>query len=35
MCLNELKPEYEGLIAPTDSRYRSDIRSLENGDLGI
>jgi hypothetical protein len=34
MCLNELKNEYNGVIAPTDSRFRSDVRSLENGDLG-
>ena len=34
MCLNELKDEYIGVIAPTDSRFRSDIRSLENCDLG-
>ena len=26
--------EQEGVIAPTDSRYRSDVRSLELGDLG-
>ena len=34
MCLNELKDEYIGVIAQTDSRFRSDIRSLENCDLG-
>ena len=34
MCLNELKSEYNGVIAPTDSRFRSDIRCLENCDLG-
>lgn len=33
MTLNELKPEMEKLIAPTDSRFRSDIRRLEVGDL--
>ena len=26
--------EQEGVIAPTDARYRSDVRSLELGDLG-
>ena len=34
MTLNELKPEFEKLIAPTDSRFRTDIRKLELGDLG-
>jgi hypothetical protein len=34
MCLNELKDEYIGVIAPTDSRLRNDIRCLENCDLG-
>lgn len=34
MTLNELKEEFEKVIAPTDSRFRSDIRQLELGDLG-
>jgi hypothetical protein len=34
MSLNEIKNDMEGVIAPTDSRYRSDIRQLELGDLG-
>jgi hypothetical protein len=34
MGLNEMFKEQEGVIAPTDSRYRSDVRSLELGDLG-
>ena len=34
MTLNELKPEFEKHIAPTDSRFRTDIRKLELGDLG-
>ena len=33
MCLNELKSEYLGVIAPTDSRFRNDVRCLENCDL--
>jgi hypothetical protein len=33
MTLNELKDEFKNLIAPTDSRFRSDIRQLELGDL--
>lgn len=34
MGLNEMFKEQEGVIAPTDSRFRSDIRGLELGDLG-
>jgi hypothetical protein len=33
MCLNEMKPEYKDVIAPTDTRFRMDIRCLELGDL--
>uniref|UniRef100_T2M5M8 Oxysterol-binding protein n=1 Tax=Hydra vulgaris TaxID=6087 RepID=T2M5M8_HYDVU len=33
MGLNELLPEHENVIAPTDSRYRLDMRCLENGDI--
>lgn len=32
MSLNELTPELEKIICPTDSRLRPDIRKLENGD---
>nr|XP_033340691.1 oxysterol-binding protein-related protein 2 isoform X1 [Megalopta genalis] len=32
MSLNELLPELEKVICPTDSRLRPDIRKLENGD---
>lgn len=34
MQLNELEKSTEGLVPPTDSRLRPDIRALENGDLG-
>ena len=34
MSLNELTDELERSIAPTDSRFRSDIRLLEQGDIG-
>ncbi len=34
MTLNELKEEFEKVIAPTDSRFRTDIRQLEFGNLG-
>lgn len=33
MRLNELTPELEKTIARTDSRYRQDVRKLEEGDL--
>ncbi|KAK9307627.1 hypothetical protein QLX08_002214 [Tetragonisca angustula] len=32
MSLNELTPEMEKVLCPTDSRLRPDIRKLENGD---
>ncbi|XP_076228953.1 oxysterol-binding protein-related protein 2 isoform X2 [Nomia melanderi] len=32
MSLNELVPEMEKVLCPTDSRLRPDIRKLENGD---
>lgn len=35
MSLNELKNDMAKVIAPTDSRFRTDIRQLELGDLGI
>lgn len=34
MQLNALEKSMEGVIAPTDSRLRPDIRALENGDIG-
>ncbi len=33
LCLNELKEEYKHVIAPTDSRYRTDVRALEYADF--
>lgn len=35
MTLNEFKDEFKNIIAPTDSRFRSDVRQLELGNLGI
>lgn len=35
MSLNEIKNDMSKVIAPTDSRFRTDIRQLELGDLGI
>lgn len=35
MSLNELKEGMEKVIAPTDSRYRGDVKQLELGDLGM
>lgn len=34
MTLNEFKDELKSVIAPTDSRFRSDVRQLELGNLG-
>lgn len=34
MQLNELEKSI-GVIPPTDSRLRPDIRALENGDIGM
>lgn len=34
MHLNELEKGMEGVIPPTDSRLRPDIRAMENGDIG-
>lgn len=34
MQLNALEKSMEGVIPPTDSRLRPDIRALENGDIG-
>ncbi|XP_041804959.1 oxysterol-binding protein-related protein 1-like isoform X4 [Chelmon rostratus] len=33
MHLNELEKSMEGVIPPTDSRLRPDIRAMENGDI--
>ncbi|KAI0651676.1 Oxysterol-binding protein-domain-containing protein [Trametes meyenii] len=33
ITLNEVTPDLEGKLPPTDSRYRPDVRALENGDL--
>ncbi|XP_069548131.1 oxysterol-binding protein-related protein 2-like isoform X1 [Brachyistius frenatus] len=35
MQLNELEKSMEGVVAPTDSRLRPDIRSMENGDIDL
>lgn len=34
MQLNELDKIMEGIIPPTDSRFRPDIRAMEIGDIG-
>lgn len=34
MQLNELDKSMEGVLPPTDSRLRPDIRAMENGDIG-
>ena len=34
MTLNEMKEEFKHLIAPTDCRFRTDIKQLELGNLG-
>ncbi|CAL1579616.1 unnamed protein product [Knipowitschia caucasica] len=35
MLLNELEKSMEGVIPPTDSRFRPDIRAMENGDIDL
>ncbi|XP_045908692.1 oxysterol-binding protein-related protein 1-like isoform X2 [Micropterus dolomieu] len=35
MHLNELEKNMEGVIPPTDSRLRPDIRAMENGDIDL
>lgn len=35
MALNELTEEMIPILAPTDSRYRPDVRALENGQLNL
>uniref|UniRef100_A0A3Q3JKN0 Oxysterol-binding protein n=1 Tax=Monopterus albus TaxID=43700 RepID=A0A3Q3JKN0_MONAL len=34
ITLNELEPDMERILAPTDCRLRPDIRAMENGDIG-
>lgn len=34
MQLNDLDKSMEGVLPPTDSRLRPDIRAVENGDIG-
>lgn len=34
MTLNQIKPEFEKLLPPTDSRFRPDVRQLELRDVG-
>jgi oxysterol-binding protein-related protein 3/6/7 len=33
ITLNEITPDLEGKLPPTDSRFRPDVRALEEGDL--
>uniref|UniRef100_A0A7N9AWI0 Oxysterol-binding protein n=1 Tax=Mastacembelus armatus TaxID=205130 RepID=A0A7N9AWI0_9TELE len=33
MSLNELEPGMEAILAPTDCRFRPDIRAMENGNM--
>ncbi|MED6239485.1 Oxysterol-binding protein- protein 1 [Ataeniobius toweri] len=33
VALNELEPGMEAVLAPTDSRFRPDIRAMENGNI--
>jgi hypothetical protein len=35
VTLNEITSDIEGKLPPTDSRYRPDVRSLEEGDLDV
>lgn len=35
MQLNELSKNMEGVLPPTDSRFRPDIRAMEEGDIGM
>ena len=34
MSLNQIKPEFEKLLAPTDARFRTDLKHLEMGNIG-
>lgn len=29
-----MRPEFKNLLAPTDCRFRTDIKALETGELG-
>ena len=33
ITLNEITPDLEGRLPPTDSRYRTDVRALEEGNI--
>ncbi|TFY59438.1 hypothetical protein EVJ58_g5773 [Rhodofomes roseus] len=33
ITLNEITPDLEGRLPPTDSRFRTDVRALEEGDI--
>lgn len=35
ITLNEITPDLEGKLPPTDSRFRTDVRALEEGDLDL
>ncbi|XP_058846994.1 oxysterol-binding protein-related protein 2-like isoform X1 [Acipenser ruthenus] len=35
VTLNEMDPELIGVLAPTDCRFRPDIRAMENGDMAL
>jgi hypothetical protein len=35
ITLNEITPDLVGYLPPTDSRYRPDVRALENGDINL
>lgn len=35
VSLNELQTGMEKILAPTDCRLRPDIRSMENGNMGV
>jgi hypothetical protein len=34
MGINEVRSEFKNKLAPTDSRFRPDIKALETGNLG-
>jgi len=35
LLLNEIDDQLKAKIAPTDSRYRPDMRRMEEGDFGV
>lgn len=35
MMLNELDDDMKGVFAPTDCRFRPDIRAMESGNMGM